>query len=132
MLHRDKITKHKQKSPDLSIETRLLFISTIMKLWCQLLSLHSRSFTNSFVCNFLSSSAGINLCSCFSRLTLAFWLSLSGFSGLSIPRPCAASFPDSLAQLPAIPFSLRLFHVTGTTQLLASCFQLGHSPWLSL
>ena len=29
-------------------------------------------FHAGFVCNFLSSSAGINLCRCFSRLTLAF------------------------------------------------------------
>ena len=40
-------------------------------------------FHAGFVCNFLSSSAGFNLCSCFFRLTLAFWLALSGFSGLN-------------------------------------------------
>ena len=43
-----------------------------MKRWFRPFDLHARSFTNSFVCNFLSSSAGINLCRCFSRLTLAF------------------------------------------------------------
>ena len=42
-----------------------------MKRWFRSCDLHARSFTNSFVCNFLSSSAGINLCRCFSRLTLA-------------------------------------------------------------
>ena len=50
----------------------MFFIPTIMKRWFRSFDLHSRSFTNSFVCNFLSSSAGINLCSCFSRLTLVF------------------------------------------------------------
>ena len=44
--------------------------------------------------------------------------------------PCLPS--DSGTQLPALPFSASLFRVTGTTQLLASCFQLGHSPLLSL
>ena len=39
---------------------------------------------------------------------------------------------DSGTQLPAFPFSASLFRVTGTTQLLASCFQLGHFPLLSL
>ena len=62
----------KQKSPGLSVETTVFFISTIMKRWFRSCDLHARSFTNSFVCNFLSSSAGINLCRCFSRLTLAF------------------------------------------------------------
>ena len=62
-----------------------------MKRWFQPFGLHTRSFTNSFVCNFLSSSAGINLCSCFSRLTLAlcfrFRLSLGfRFHGL-LPLP---------------------------------------------
>ena len=57
--------KSKQKSLDFSVETALLFISTIIKRWCQPLGLHTRSLTNSFVCNFLSSSAGFNLCSCF-------------------------------------------------------------------
>ena len=38
--------------------------------------------------------------------------------------PCFPS--DSGTQLPAIPFSVSLLRVTGTTQLLASCFQLGH------
>ena len=50
----------------------MFFVSTIMKRWFQPFGLHTRSFTNSFVCNFLSSSAGINLCRCFSRLTLVF------------------------------------------------------------
>ena len=44
--------------------------------------------------------------------------------------PCVPS--DSGTQLPAFPFSASLFRVTGTTQLPASCFQLGRSPLLSL
>ena len=61
----------KQKSPDFSVETAWFLKSTIMKRWFRSFDLHTRSFTNSFVCNFLSSSVGINLCSCFSRLTPA-------------------------------------------------------------
>ena len=44
--------------------------------------------------------------------------------------PCLPS--DSGTQLPALPFSASLFRVTGTTQLPASCFQLGRSPLLPL
>ena len=44
-------------------------------------------FHAGFVCNFLSSSAGINLCRCFSRLTLVLRLSLGfHFHGL-LPLP---------------------------------------------
>ena len=50
----------------------MTFMSTIIKRWFQPFGLHTRSLTNSFVCNFLSSSVGINLCSCFFRLTLVF------------------------------------------------------------
>ena len=58
-----------------------------MKRWFRSFDLHTRSFTNSFVCNFLSSSAGINLCRCFSRLALVFRLSLGfHFHGL-LPLP---------------------------------------------
>ena len=49
-----------------------MLFSTIIKWWCQPFGLHSSSLTISFVCNFLSSSAGFNLCSCFFRLTLVF------------------------------------------------------------
>ena len=66
-----RITIHiEQKSPDFSVETALLFSSTIIKQWFQPLGLHTLCLTNSFVCNFLSSSTGFNLCSCFFRLTL--------------------------------------------------------------
>ena len=81
----------KQKSPDLSVETNSVFIPTIIKPWCQSFDLHSRSLTNSFVCNFLSSSAGFNLCSCFFPahpcLPLSFPTSLGlPFHGL-LPLP---------------------------------------------
>ena len=49
-------------------------------------------FHAGFVCNFLSSSAGLNLCSCFLRLTL-FHLSVS--FGPMFPRPGVASAPLS-------------------------------------
>ena len=64
----------KQKSLDFSVETALLFLPLIIKRWCQPLGLHARNLTNRFVCNFLSSSAGFILCSCFFRLTLVFRL----------------------------------------------------------
>ena len=73
-----------KKSLNVSVETILSFISTIIKRWFQLFSLHPRSLTNRFVCNFLSSSTGFNPCSCFFRLTLAFyfrfWLLWAGHS----------------------------------------------------
>ena len=62
-----------------------------IKQWFPSCDLHSLCLTNRFVCNFLSSSASFNLCSCFFWLALAFWLSLSGFSGLPLSRPVAAS-----------------------------------------
>ena len=97
----------------------MLFCSTIMKRWCQPLGLHTRSSTNSFVCNFLSSSAGSNLCSCFFRLTLV----VSDFSGPSVPRPVAASLPLS---------DPRCFRVLSSASVLGSdysafCFFLSVS-----
>ena len=59
------------------------FIFTIIKRWFQPFGLHSRCLTNSFICNFLSSSAGFNLCSCFFRLTLVFYFRFR----LSLGRP---------------------------------------------
>ena len=113
----------KQKSPDFSVETALLFSSTIIKQWFQPFGLHTHCLTNSFVCNFLSSSAGFNLCSCFFRLTLAFWLSLSGFSGPSIPRPGAASFPLS---------DPRCFRVLSSASVLGSDYSASVSSFPSL
>ena len=66
-----------------------LFISTIIKRWFQLFSLHPRSLTNRFVCNFLSSSAGFNLCSCFFPAHPCLPLSLPTFLG----RPFHGSSP---------------------------------------
>ena len=54
----------KQKSPDFSVETALFF-PLFIKRWFQSFDLHTLCLTNRFVCNFLSSSAGFNLCSCF-------------------------------------------------------------------
>ena len=61
----------KEKSPDFRRD--LPGFSTIIKRWFRSCDLHTHGLTNSFVCNFLSSSAGFNLCSCFFRLTLAFY-----------------------------------------------------------
>ena len=98
----------KQKSPDLSVETTWFLKSTIMKRWFRSCDLHARSFTNSFVCNFLSSSVGINLCSCFSRLTLAlrfrFRLILGfHFHGL-LPLPLLFLTPAVFASFRSLQF----------------------------
>ena len=57
---------------------------------------------------------------------------LSSLSLSSSVRP--VSMPSFRFRYSAscVSFLLLLFRVTGTTQLLASCFQLGHSPLLSL
>ena len=67
------VTAKNKKAPTFQSRPSLFFISTIIKRWCQPFGLHSRSLTNSFVCNFLSSSASFNLYSCFFWLTLAFY-----------------------------------------------------------
>ena len=109
-----------KKAPTFQSRLACFFLPLFMKRWCQPFSLHTRSFTNSFVCNFLSSSAGFNLCSCFFRLTLAFWLSLSGFSGPSIPRPVAASFPLS---------DLRCFRSLSVASVLDSDYSASALPF---
>ena len=58
-----------------------------IKRWFRSFDLHTRSLTNRFVCNFLSSSAGFNLCSCFFPARPC----LAAFSGLPLSRPVAAS-----------------------------------------
>ena len=112
----------KQKSPDLPIETALLFRPTIIKRWCQPFGLHTRSLTNSFVCNFLSSSAGFNLCSCFFRLTLAFWLSLSGFSGPDLHTALRRYPVNFLTSAVFAPFRSLQFWILTTQPLLFLSF----------
>ena len=74
----------KQKSPDFSVETASpILYPLFIKRWFPPFGFHSHCLTNRFVCNFLSSSASFNLSRSFFWLTLAFWLSLSGFSGLN-------------------------------------------------
>ena len=63
-----------------------------------------------FICNFLSSSAGFNLCSCFFRLTLVFRFRFD-LSGPSIPRLITASFLLS---------DLRCFGFLSSTSVLDS------------
>ena len=72
-----------------------MLFSTFIKRWFQPFGLHTRSLTNSFVCNFLSSSAGFNLCSCFFPAHPCLLLSFPAFSGPSVPRPIAALLPLS-------------------------------------
>jgi len=105
-----------------------------MKRWCQPFSLHTRSSTNSFVCNFLSSSAGFNLCSCFFRLTLAFWLSLSGFSGPDLHTALRRYPVNFLTSAVFVPFrSLQFWILTTQPLLFLSLFFLSppHSGFLS-
>ena len=86
----DQIT---QKKPRLfSRDYPILFISTTIKRWFPSFDFHTHCLTNRFVCNFLSSSAGFNLCSCFFPAHPCLLLSFPTFSGPSIPRLIAASF----------------------------------------
>ena len=62
----------KQKSPDFSVETTVYLFSHHHETVVSTLRLPLTQFHAGFVCNFLSSSAGINLCRCFSRLALVF------------------------------------------------------------
>ena len=78
-----------------------------MKRWFRSCDLHTRSFTNSFDCNFLSSSAGFNLCSCFFPARPC----LSAFFGLPLSRPVAASASLS---------DPRCFRVLSTASVLGS------------
>ena len=87
-----------------------------MKRWCQPFGFHTRSFTNRFVCNFLSSSAGFNLCSCFSRLTLV----VSDLSGPSVPHPIGASLPLS---------DLRCFRSLSVASVLDSDYSASALPF---
>ena len=110
----------KQKSPDFSVETALLFSPLFMKPWCQPFSLHTRSFTNRFVCNFLSSSAGFNLCSCFFPAHPCLPLSLPTFSGPSVPHPIGASLPLS---------DLRCFRSLSVASVLDSDYSASALPF---
>ena len=76
---------HKTKKAS-TFQSRLpyLFISTIPSGGFRLTT-SAHCLTNRFVCNFLSSSAGFNLCRCFFRFTLVFAFAPT-FSGPSIPR----------------------------------------------
>ena len=113
---------YKTKAP--TFQSRLpCFFPLIIKRWLQSCDLHTRCLTNRFVCNFLSSSAGFNLCSCFFRLTLVFWLSLSDFSGPSVPRPSAASLPLS---------DPRCFRLLSLASVLGSDYSASVSSFPSL
>ena len=85
----------KQKKPQLFSRDCLCFSPLFIKRWFQPFGLHTHCLTNSFVCNFLSSSAGFNLCSCFFPAHPCLLLSFPAFSGPSVPRPIAALLPLS-------------------------------------
>ena len=79
-------------------------------------------------------------CSFFSLLPVFPWQGFSRCATVSfVPVAflfCPACFhavlPIPVLSFLRFPFSALLFRVTGTTQLPASCFQLGRFPWLSL
>ena len=99
---------YKTKKPRLFSRDCLAFFPLIIKQWFQSYDLHTLCLTNRFVCNFLSSSAGFNLCSCFFRLTLAlrfrFRLSLGlPFHGLA-PLPFRFLTPAVFACFRSLQF----------------------------
>ena len=122
----------KQKSPDVSVETDSpVLYPLFIKRWFPSFDFHTHCLTNRFVCNFLSSSASFNLCRCFFWLTLAFWLSLSGFSGLNF-FPLSLLSVDFLTPAVFAPFRSLQFWVL-TTQplfLLFPFLPVFASQWL--
>ena len=86
--------KKAKKKPRLFSRDTLSF-PTIIKRWFQSFDFHTHCLTNRFVCNFLSSSAGFNLCSCFFPTHPCLQLSFPTFSRPSIPRLIIASCPLS-------------------------------------
>ena len=64
---------YKTKKPRLfSRDYYSVNVPLIIKRWFPPFGFHTLCLTNRFVCNFLSSSASLNLCSCFFWLTLVF------------------------------------------------------------
>ena len=120
-----KIIRTKQKSLDFSVETALLF-PTIIKRWFQPFGLHTRSLTNSFVCNFLSSSAGFNLCSCFFPAHPCLPLSLP--TSLGLPFHGLAPLPFRFLTPAVFAFFRPLQFWVLTTQPLFLPFPLFLSP----
>ena len=76
------------------------------------------------VCNFLSSSTGFNLCSCFFRLTFVFLLALPDLFRLSIPRLFTVSFPLSDPLL----FQSSFEYFSFGFRLLSLCFSFPSLP----
>ena len=94
----------KTKKPRLFSRDCLAFFPLIIKQWFQSFDLHTLCLTNRFVCNFLSSSASFNLCSCFFWLALAFRLSLGfHFHGLA-PLPLLFLTPAVFACFRSLQF----------------------------
>ena len=81
------LVPYKNKKAPIFRSRLLCFSPLFIKRWFRSCDLHTRSLTNRFVCNFLSSSAGFNLCSCFFPAHPC----LSAYFGLPLSRPVAAS-----------------------------------------
>ena len=131
-----------EKSPDFSVETSLFFISTIIKRWFQPFGLHTRSLTNCFVCNFLSSASVLG--SGYSASALPFLLfpvpPRSCFPGarlrsrfLGFPLLSGlishAFLPGSCTRLRcSFPFALPCFAPTAVPQVLTFRFHFRYFP----
>ena len=121
----------KQKAP--TFQSRLLcFFPLFIKRWFQSFDLHTLCLTNRFVCNFLSSSAGFNLCSCFFPAHPCLPLSLPTFSGPDLHTACRR-YPVSFLTPAVFAFFRPLQFWVLTTQPLFLLFPLlpaSASQWL--
>jgi len=113
------IFPYKTKKPRLFSRDSLAFFSTFMKRrrW---ISPQLTQFHAGFVCNFLSSSAGFILCSCFFPAHPCLPLSLQTFSGPSVPHPIGASLPLS---------DLRCFRSLSVASVLDSDYSASALPF---
>ena len=112
-----------QKKPRLSSRDNasFLFPQSLSSGFSLLASTHN--LTNSFICNFLSSSAGFNLCSCFFRLTLVFRFRFQLSLGRTFHFLSSASCPLS---------DLRCFGFLSSTSVLDSDYSASVSSFPSL
>ena len=113
------ILGYKNKKAPIFRSRLLCFSPLFIKRWFRSCDLHTRSLTNRFVCNFLSSSAGFNLCSCFFPARPC----LAAFSGLPLSRPVAASASLS---------DPRCFRALSTASVLGSDYSASVSSFPSL
>ena len=112
-------------------------VPLFIKRWFRSFDLHTHCLTNRFVCNFLSSSASFNLCSCFFWLALAFRLSLGfHFHGLA-PLPLLFLTPAVFAFFRPLQFWVLTtqplflpfpFLPVSASQWLPQCSALAFAP----